>query len=77
MSTRKQKVVEKLTLAVEEADKAERRAVTKRRKKFRAMLVAYETGQVTYRDLKDITGLSEIRVAQILREQREKRNGSE
>lgn len=75
MSTRKQKVVEKLTLACEESEKADARAVSKRQRKFRAMLRAHESGTVTYRELAEIAGVSEIRVAQILREQRERRNG--
>jgi DNA-directed RNA polymerase specialized sigma24 family protein len=75
MTTKKQKRVDELKAACEESDKADRRAVAKRQKKFRSMLRAHEAGAATYRDLAEISGLSEIRVAQILREQREKRDG--
>lgn len=77
MASKKAKQIERLTAAAEARSTAERRAEIKRRKLFRAMLTAHESGELSYRDIHEITGLSEIRVAQILRAEREKRNGSE
>lgn len=76
MTTRKEKAIERLSLAAESRNQAEARAAKRRAKLFRLMHREQSAGNLTYREISEIVGLSEIRVAQILREERERRNGS-
>ena len=78
MSAKKDRAREKLTALCRESDRDEVKAVRSRHRKFAFMPKANDAG-VTYRELAEISGLSEIRVAQILRAEREKaaaQNGS-
>lgn len=76
MPSKKQKAIERLTLATEAREAAEERAKKRRAKLFRLMSKEQAAGNLTYREISEITGLSEIRVAQILREERDRQNGS-
>lgn len=75
MSSRKQKATERLTLATEARNSAEDRANKRRAKLYRIMSKEQAAGNLTYREIAAITGLSEIRVAQVLREERDRNNG--
>lgn len=61
---------EKLTQVTTERHNAERRAESLRRKQFRYILKSHEAG-LTYREIAEVVGLTEIRIAQILRAERE------
>lgn len=74
MPSRKEQARADLVDATAQRKAAEDRAVKKRQKQFRKCLKAAEAG-LTYREIHDITGLSEIRVSQILRDERERREG--
>lgn len=76
MSTRKQKAIDRLTVATTNRNQAEVRASKRRAKLFKLMHREQAAGNLTYREIAEITGLSEIRVAQILREERERLNGT-
>ena len=60
---------EKLTGLVEAWDAAEDVVVAKRHKAYAGMLKAFNAG-LTYAEIAEISGLSHIRVSQILAEQR-------
>lgn len=64
--------VEKVSARTDTRQQDEERAEKSRKRQFRSMYLAQKKGGVTYRELSEITGLSEIRVAQILREERGK-----
>lgn len=66
----KARALDNLKLAVERRDAAEAKAKARRARLFRVMFKTHKDGHATYRELSEITGLSEIRVAQILREER-------
>lgn len=68
---RKEVAVEKLTAMSDARKEAESLADRKRHVMFAGMLKAFDAG-MTYEEIADITGLSKIRVSQILAEQRGK-----
>lgn len=61
----------KLTEVTEQSAASDERASRDRQRKFAGVLRAYNAG-LTYEEIADITGLSKIRVSQVLAEQREK-----
>lgn len=69
--SQKETAVAKLTEQVQKADAAETTATKERHRKFAFMLKAFNGG-LTYDEIAEITGLSKIRVSQVLAEQREK-----
>ena len=71
---RKSKAEEKLAALAKARNQAELDAVKKRRTLFKGMLRAFDAG-VTYDELSNITGLTTVRVAQILRDERKEQNG--
>ena len=76
MTTRKEKAIERLSTATTQREQAESRAAKRRAKLFKLMYREQAAGNLTYREIAEITGLSEIRVAQILRDERERLNGT-
>lgn len=68
--TKRQKAREKLTDITDTRRKAEDRAAKARKKQSAFILRAHKAG-LTYAELATITGLTPIRVAQILRAERE------
>jgi len=78
MPNRKETARQRLTELSAVRSRDEARAERSRRKFFKGMLKAFNAG-LTYREIADISGLSEIRVSQILRQVREEQaqnNGS-
>ena len=67
---RRAKAMEKLEAVTEARIEAEQKADALRHKQFRYILKAHQNG-LTYRECAEITGLTEIRIAQILRAERE------
>jgi DNA-directed RNA polymerase specialized sigma24 family protein len=61
---------EKLVKVTEDRKAAEDKADRLRRKQFRFILKSHQSG-LTYREIAAVTGLTEIRIAQILRAERE------
>lgn len=68
---RKEVAVEKLTALSDGRKQAEENAERKRHIMFAGMLKAFDAG-MTYDEIADVTGLSKIRVSQVLAEQRGK-----
>ncbi len=68
---RRDKAVDRLKVLATERDKAEAVALSSRKKLFTGVLKAFNAG-MKYRELADITGMSVVRISQILVEQREK-----
>lgn len=66
---KKEKVIATLTSRVTDWDDAEEKATEARHRGYATMLKAYNAG-LTYDEIADITGLSKIRVSQVLAEQR-------
>lgn len=66
---RKAKAVEKLSELVDARDKAEKLADRARHRMYRGVLKSFDAG-LTYAEIAEITGLSKIRVSQVLAEQR-------
>ena len=66
---RKEVAVEKLTALSDGRKQAEEVAERKRHTMFAGMLKAYDAG-MTYEEIAEVTGLSKIRVSQVLSEQR-------
>lgn len=66
---RKDTAVTKLTEISQRSDKSAAVAERDRHRKFAGMLKAFNAG-MTYDEIADVTGLSKIRVSQILQEQR-------
>lgn len=62
----------KLAVLTEKADAAEARAKRLRGRQRRFLFKQQRNGNLTYREISEIIGRSEIRVAQILREERER-----
>jgi len=60
----------KLTQVTAERQDADRKADRLRHKQFRYILKSHQAG-LTYREIASVVGLTEIRIAQILRAQRE------
>lgn len=67
---------EKLSGLTEKADASQEVADRDRQRKFAGMLRAFDAG-LTYEEIAEITGLSKIRVSQVLAEQREKKQADE
>lgn len=66
---RRETAIVKLTELAERSDKSAATAEKDRHRKFAGMLKAYNAG-LTYDEISEITGLSKIRVSQVLAEQR-------
>lgn len=64
----------KLAQVVEKRARADAAAEAAQYDLYAAMLAAFESGQVSYRQMAAITGLSRERVAQVLRKTREARS---
>ena len=67
---KRDKAREKLAAVTAARQNAEQQAEALRHKQFRFILKAHQSG-LTYRECAQITGLTEIRIAQILRAERE------
>lgn len=71
---RRETAMARLTDVTSERVAAEDRAARLRRKQFTYILRSHKAG-LTYREIAQITGLTEIRIAQILRAEREAQEG--
>lgn len=75
MPTRKEIARRKLKERTSARDKARDQANKRQQALYTGCLKAYNMG-LTYREIASITGLTEIRISQILRQEREASNGS-